>query len=129
MDMKRRTIFAIAVAAVAGFAPLAHAETVIRTGETSLGTVLTDARGMTLYIFDKDVPGVSNCNGACAEKWPPLKASGAARPQGDFGIIIRADGSRQWAKAGMPLYLWVKDAAPGDVTGDGVKNVWHVARP
>lgn len=101
----------------------------IKTGNSALGAVLTDGAGMTLYTFDKDMAGVSNCNGECAGKWPPLEASKNARPQDAFGIIIRADGSRQWTHEGQPLYTWFKDQAPGDVTGDGVKNVWHIAKP
>ncbi len=88
-----------------------------------------DANGMTLYTFDKDTKGVSNCNGGCAEKWPPLMASANARKTGDFSVITRADGSKQWAYNGMALYTWFKDKARGDMTGDGVKGVWHVAKP
>jgi len=88
-----------------------------------------DANGMTLYTFDKDAKGVSNCNGGCAEKWPPLMAAANARKTGDFTVITRADGSKQWAYDGMALYTWFKDKARGDMTGDGVKGVWHVAKP
>ena len=84
---------------------------------------------MSLYTFDKDAPAVSNCYDDSAAKWPPLMASASSEPQGDFGIILRKDGDRQWAFRGQPLYLWVNDAAPGDTTGDGVKGVWHLARP
>ncbi len=97
--------------------------------ETSAGSVLADMSGMTLYTFDKDTAAVSNCNGDCAVKWPPLMATDADRPEGLYGIIIRADGSRQWTYKGMPLYTWFKDMAAGDITGDGVKGVWHLARP
>ena len=105
------------------------AGTAIQTGETSAGAVLTDGKGMSLYVFDKDSAAISNCNGGCAEKWPPLAAKASARPQGKFGIVLRADGKRQWTYDGKPLYTWFKDAAAGDVTGDGVKGVWHLARP
>jgi len=59
--------------------------------------VLTDAEGMTLYIFDKDTADVSNCYDACAEKWPPLFADDAAAAEGDFTIVERTDGTRMWA--------------------------------
>lgn len=119
----------LSAAAISVAAGAAFAATSIKTGETSAGTVLTDGHGMTLYTFDKDAPAVSNCNGDCATKWPPLSAGSAARPQGEFGIVVRADGKRQWTFRGLPLYTWFKDANPGDVTGDGVKGVWHIARP
>ena len=89
--------------------------------------VLTDANGMTLYIFDKDEPGVSNCYDTCAEKWPPLFADDAAMAEGDFSIVERTDGTRMWAYKDMPLYYWVEDMNPGDTTGDGVGGVWHLA--
>ncbi len=108
---------------------IAFAAPVIQTFQTEAGAVLADADNMSLYIFDKDTPAVSNCNGDCAVKWPPLIASEQSRPNGEFGIIMRADGSLQWAYKGMPLYTWFKDAAAGDTTGDGVKGVWHLARP
>lgn len=92
--------------------------------------VLTDSKGMTLYTFDKDKPGSgrSVCNGRCAVNWPPLKAAANASPEGRYTIITRDDGSRQWAYDGKPLYLWVKDKKPGDRTGDGFRNVWHVVK-
>lgn len=89
--------------------------------------VLTDANGMTLYIFDKDEPGVTNCYDSCAEKWPPLFADDAAAAEGDFSIVERTDGTKMWAYKSMPLYYWVNDMAPGDITGDGVGGVWHLA--
>ena len=89
--------------------------------------VLTDANGMTLYIFDKDTAGVSNCYDTCAEKWPPLFADDAAEAEGDFSVVERTDGTKMWAYKDMPLYYWVEDMAPGDTTGDGVGGVWHVA--
>jgi predicted lipoprotein with Yx(FWY)xxD motif len=94
---------------------------------TGDGGVLTDEHGMTLYVFDNDKPGTSNCNGPCAANWPPLMAGAGEAASGDYSVITRADGSHQWAYRDRPLYLWVKDAKPGDRTGDGVKGVWHTA--
>jgi predicted lipoprotein with Yx(FWY)xxD motif len=93
--------------------------------------VLTNGASMTLYTFDKDVAasGKSVCNGPCAANWPPLMAAADAKASGDYTIITRDDGGRQWAYKGKPLYLWVKDAKPGDKTGDGFNNAWRVARP
>ena len=101
----------------------------VKTGMTTAGKVLMTTRGMTLYVFDKDKKGVSNCNGGCAAKWPPLMAGAMAKKGGGFSAIKRADGKRQWAYKGKALYGWVYDRKPGDVTGDGVKGVWHAARP
>ena len=89
--------------------------------------VLTDANGMTLYIFDKDAPGVTNCYDKCAVNWPPLMADASAAAEGEFTVVDRTDGSKMWAYKGWPLYYWKDDAAPGDITGDGVGGVWHLA--
>ncbi len=88
--------------------------------------VLVDENGMTLYTFDNDEQGMSNCYDDCAVNWPPLEAAADAEPEGDFTLVERKDGTMQWAYDGMPLYLWVNDAEPGDMTGDGVGGVWHV---
>lgn len=87
--------------------------------------------GMTLYTFDSDMAnsGKSVCNGPCATNWPPLMAGADAKAHGDWSLITRDDGSQQWAYKGKPLYLWSKDQKPGDKTGDGFRNVWHVAQP
>ncbi len=101
----------------------------IQQKQTNLGSVLTDNLGMTLYTFDKDKPNVSNCNNGCAIKWPPLLSSSLSISNKHFSIITRADNTKQWALDGKPLYRWFKDKKPGDTTGDGVKSVWHVAKP
>ena len=92
--------------------------------------VLTDSKGMTLYTFDKDPAGAgrSVCNGRCAANWPPLAAAADAKAHGRYTVITRDDGTKQWAYDGKPLYLWVKDKKPGDRTGDGFRNVWHVIK-
>lgn len=90
---------------------------------------LTGTNGMTLYTFDNDDTGVSNCYDNCAANWPPyLAAANAVSPGNGFSIIDRNDGTRQWAKDGQPLYFWAGDQVPGDKTGDGVGGVWHIAR-
>src|ERR1700722_16941681 len=86
--------------------------------------VLTDAKGMTLYTFDKDAEGKSNCNGKCAMVWPPLAASADSKAMGDWTVVTRDDGTQQWAYKGKPLYTFMKDAKAGDTTGDGVGNNW-----
>jgi predicted lipoprotein with Yx(FWY)xxD motif len=92
---------------------------------------LTGSNGMTLYVFDKDPADGSKsvCNGPCASNWPPLFANEMDRANGHFSVLTRDDGKKQWAYRGKPLYHWVKDQKPGDRSGDGVNNVWHVAKP
>ena len=98
--------------------------------ESDKGEVLANAKGMTLYVFDKDRSGKSVCNGACATAWPPLQASPSSVGIGGFAVISRDDGSAQWSYKGRPLYTWIKDQKPGDTTGDGFLNgAWHIAKP
>jgi len=88
--------------------------------------VLVNAAGMTVYTYDKDEAGSgkSSCVAACAKNWPPVKADGSPRPP--YSVITRADGSKQLAHGGKPLYTFVKDKKAGDKTGDGVGGAWHV---
>lgn len=98
--------------------------------DNSKGKILVDSKGMTLYTFDRDTtPGKSACNGQCAANWPPLMAAAGDASAGDWTVITRDDGSKMWAYKGKPLYTWVKDTKPGETTGDGVNNVWKIARP
>ncbi len=99
----------------------------IKSSDIGGKEVLTDANGMTLYTFDKDAVGVSNCYDKCAVAWPPALAAADAKPEGDFTLVDRTDGTKVWAYKGWPLYLWVKDTKPGETTGDMVGEVWHTA--
>ncbi len=93
---------------------------------------MTNPAGMTLYTFDKDTAGSgkSVCNGPCVAIWPAFSAPAEAKAAGDWSIATRDDGSRQWAYKGKPLYMFARDAKPGDKTGDGFNNnIWHAARP
>ncbi len=101
---------------------------IVKSAEVDGKTILTDASGMTLYIWDKDEVGVSNCYDACAGNWPPLLVSADTEVSGDFTLVDRTDGDMKIvAYKGWPLYLWINDAAPGDTTGDGVGGTWHTA--
>jgi predicted lipoprotein with Yx(FWY)xxD motif len=92
------------------------------------GLVYADAKGMTLYVFDKDAAdGKSACAGDCAKAWPALAAPADAKPFGDWSIVTRDDGSRQWALRGKPLYTSVKDRHLGDGAGNNADEVWHIA--
>jgi predicted lipoprotein with Yx(FWY)xxD motif len=115
-------LFLLAAPAFAQMAP-------VKTADTAKGKALVDAKGMTLYVFDKDTAGKSACNGKCATIWPPLMAAADAKAPGDWSIVTRDDGAKQWAYKGKPRYTWSKDKAPGDVAGDGVNNVWRIAAP
>jgi len=107
--------------------------TVLLSGNDELGPFLTDADGLTLYIFAKDEPGVSNCYEQCAVNWPPLLVedgqvlSGSDDLTAEFGITERTDGTTQVTYNGWPLYFFINDAAPGDTTGQSVGGVWAVA--
>jgi predicted lipoprotein with Yx(FWY)xxD motif len=128
LRMNRILVSAIAVA---GFVSMAFAQSVpTMTGDSAKGKVLTDPKGMTLYVFDKDSDGKSVCNGPCATNWPPLMAASDAKAEGAYTVVTRDDGGKQWAYKGKPLYTWIKDTKPGDISGDGVaNNSWHIATP
>jgi len=117
---------AMSLAAISG----ANAAPPTKTATTTKGPALTDAKGMSLYTFDKDADGKSACNGPCAANWPALKAEAGDAPGDNYSIVARDDGSRQWAYKGKPLYTFVKDQKAGDISGDGFLNgVWHLAQP
>ena len=100
----------------------------VKTSEIGGKQVLTDAKGMTLYIWVKDAVGVSNCYDKCATAWPPVLVDASTAVTGDFTLVDRKDTDKKVvAYKGWPLYLWIKDAKPGDVTGDGVGGTWHTA--
>lgn len=125
--MKRfLTVFAVfaAVLALAACIGLPYAPVKYSEG------IMTGANGMTVYTFDKDVAGSgkSVCNGPCAANWPPFTASADDKTGGDWSVITRDDGAKQWAYSGKPLYFWSKDQKPGDKTGDGFNNAWRVVK-
>ena len=116
---------ALALMAAAGLAGAQTAPALAKDG------ALVGANDMTLYTFDKDAAGSgkSVCNGPCATNWPPLMARAEDKASGDWSVITRDDGSKQWAYKGKPLYFWAKDAKPGERSGDGINQVWHTAKP
>ncbi len=115
----KRIVIAAAVLAIAG---LVQANpTVEKDG------VLTNKEGRTLYTFDKDSAGKSNCSGGCAAAWPPFAVANPALAGGDFSIVAREDGGTQWAFKGKPLYFFAGDTKPGERNGDGQGGTWHVA--
>ena len=128
--MKQMMTAAMAAATLLIAVPLALAQTAepAKVADTSKGKVLVDAsKGMTLYTWDRDTtPGKSSCNDQCATNWPPLLASADAKASGNYTVVARDDGNKQWAYKGKPLYYWKDDKKAGDVEGDNRGNVWHV---
>jgi predicted lipoprotein with Yx(FWY)xxD motif len=126
-----RKLLFVGIAAATTVTAVAFAQMApTKTGDSTKGKVLTNDGGMTLYVFDKDSLGKSACNGPCVGNWPPLKATSSSMPMGDYTIISRDDGTKQWAYKSRPLYTWKNDKKPGDITGDGFLNgAWHIAQP
>jgi len=130
--MERAIVVAAAIILLSLSAPVVLAQTSApaKVAETPKGKALVDSGGMTLYTFDNDkTPGKSACNGKCATNWPPFSAPPDAANMDDWTVIVRNDGKKQWAYKAKPLYRWMDDKKPGDVGGDGLFNVWHVAAP
>ena len=124
-------VFAIGIATPANAADTSG----LKTAENALGTIVTNAEGMTLYMFDRDVKdsGESNCNGNCATIWPPATTTSDTPAvegvTGTVGTITRADGSKQITLNGYPLYTFNQDAAAGETKGQGVNNIWWAISP
>jgi predicted lipoprotein with Yx(FWY)xxD motif len=103
-------------------APIPHAVT---AQSTSLGTILLDGRGRTVYVFANDKGNKSTCNGACAADWPPVPAPSplaASLPgvSGALSTTTRSDGSHQLTVAGHPVYTFSGDSAAGQTNGQGI---------
>ena len=101
----------------------------LQTARVGGATVLTNAKGFTLYAFAPDTSTKSNCNGTCAQNWPPVRGSVTAPGvKGTFGTIKRSDGSTQATFDGHPLYTFAADTSPGQANGNGLTafgGVWH----
>jgi predicted lipoprotein with Yx(FWY)xxD motif len=118
-------LVALAVAAAATASPPRHAKVMLRS--TSLGKVLVDARGRTLYLFEADRNAKSACYGQCAAAWPPFLTTGAGvgGPNVKNGLLSttkRKDGTRQVVYAGHPLYFFGGDARAGQTKGEGINR-------
>jgi predicted lipoprotein with Yx(FWY)xxD motif len=139
--MKRKITVFIAAAALSGLvlasAALGHVSSasspqapkgaLVTLGKTTLGKVLVDARGRTLYLFEKDKRGKSACYGACATYWPPLVSSAKPRAARGvraslLGVTKRTDGKRQVTYAGHPLYTFSLDTRAGQTSGQGLTD-------
>ena len=109
--------------------PVAAASSTLKTATIGGATVLTNGKGFTLYSFAPDTSAKSNCNGACAKYWPPVKGPATASGvKGTFATIKRSNGSTQATFDGHPPYTYVGDTAPGQAKGNGLNlsgGVWH----
>jgi predicted lipoprotein with Yx(FWY)xxD motif len=117
-------------AAPASSAPAAASGSALKTTTIGGATVLTNAKGFTLYWFAPDTSTTSKCNGSCATFWPPVKgpATAGAGVTGKLATIKRSDGSLQASYGGHPLYTYSGDSAPGQAKGNGLNasgGVWH----
>jgi len=94
----------------------------IKTGKVGGVTVLTNAKGLTVYTFAADSPGKSNCYGDCAAYWPPVTGSPSPAPgiPGHFGTTTRTDGTKQVTWNGHPIYTYVADGGPGQAQGNNL---------
>ena len=109
----------------------------ISVGASSLGQILVDANGKTLYLFEADTSTQSTCSGACAQAWPPLTTTGAPKAAGSasaslLGTTTRSDGTTQVTYSGHPLYYFVNDTRAGDTNGEGSTAFgagWDVLSP
>lgn len=111
--------------------PASTSGELLMTESGANGNYLADSKGMTLYTYDKDSTGVSNCYANCAVAWPPYLESGSASAAMPSGLttVKRTDGNMQYAYNGKPLYYYANDSKPGDTTGDGVGGIWHLVKP
>src|SRR5262245_30926569 len=119
--------------AAPGSTPIASSSTVMTRDDPTLGTILTDSDGRTLYRFTDDVASQSSCLDQCAQAWPPFTVPGtptlAAGVPGSLGFTTRPDGVKQVMYDGHPLYYFAKDTKPGDTNGQGVGGKWFVVNP
>ncbi len=146
--MTRIKVVTFLVAAAASLAGAAGAATAspqasssraatVKVAHTSLGRILVNANGRTLYLFKKDTGRKSTCYGQCAEFWPPLKAGGTPKAgsgvqASKLGTMKRRDGTRQVTYNGHPLYRFAQDTRRGDTNGEGIRAFgarWYAVSP
>lgn len=111
-------------------APAATAAAGLKTAKIGGVTVLTNAKGFTVYSFAPDTSTKSNCNGACAQSWPPVKPAMSSAVKAPYSTIKRSDGATQLTFHGHPLYTFTGDTSPGQANGNGVNafgGLWHDA--
>src|SRR4051812_46529460 len=134
----RMTIFAcgtlLVLTAVSAVAATHQPVNIETPGEGALlvtptGTVLpANPSNLPLYYFDDDEPGKSNCNMGCELKWQPLPVTETSKAVGDWKILTRYDGHKQWSYKGRPVYVLFHDSADRPM-GDGADGKWHFIKP
>ena len=127
--MLSRTLrtFAVAVSVVFATAAFAQEMGPANTTTNNRGTILVGPDGHTLYTYSNDTAGVSTCYDACAVNWPPFYVGDNANMAGgNWTIVQRTNDDPMWAYKGKPLYYFKNDTAAGDMTGDGIGDVWHI---
>jgi predicted lipoprotein with Yx(FWY)xxD motif len=131
---KFAALLAVAVSAAGATGALGSSKSLITTGHTSLGTVLVNSKGLTLYLFKGDTSKHLGCNGKCLTAWFPItgtgSASGSAKAS-ELGTVKRGSGT-QVTYGGHPLYTFVGDTKPGQINGQALKlngNLWYVVSP
>lgn len=130
-------IVLVAAAITTGALPATAASAPVQPASTSLGKVLVNSKGRTVYVFAADPKGKSTCRGACAAAWPPVIVSSknVGKPDGGaarLGTITRSDGRLQLTVNGRPVYTFTGDSAKGDVNGQGIDGFgarWWVVGP
>jgi predicted lipoprotein with Yx(FWY)xxD motif len=123
-----------APASEAPASPAAGGAVTVKVATTDLGDILVDGEGRTLYMFKPDEAGTPTCYEDCEANWPPLTVSGDVTvgeglDAAAFTTVARTDGAMQVKAGNWPLYYFKNDAAPGDINGQDVGDVWYVVSP
>ena len=128
-----RILFSMLILGVTTGIAWAQSTTTIQVKTTPDGvSYLTDADGMTLYYYTLDTNGQSACYGGCEKAWPVFYTETISVPDSlkasDFGTVTRTDGTKETTYMGWPLYYWYQDKKPGDMSGEGVHDVWYILK-
>ncbi|MEU3551627.1 hypothetical protein [Streptomyces longwoodensis] len=119
-------------ASTAGSGSMASTDMLMTKEMSGMGTVVTDAKGWTLYRYGKDQVNMSMCIGSCAQTWMPVMAQGTPKVMGvqaEVGTVTRDDGMKQITLAGWPLYRYMGDTKAGDMNGQGKQGLWYAVTP
>ena len=139
LGLRRRLLLVVSAAVflstAAGWAAT-QAATVKTLRSSELGTIVVNARGLTLYHMTSEKGGAIKCSGACAKQWPPLLLTGTAKPlagpgiaAAKLGVVKRPDGTMQVTYNHAPLYRFAGDTKPGTANGEGIEGVWFALAP
>ncbi|MGE3270253.1 MAG: hypothetical protein AB7P40_15985 [Chloroflexota bacterium] len=129
------SLMAAALGLIVAVPVMAQTPTVKVATDATLGKILVDGEGKTLYLYSRDEKGVSNCYDQCETRWPILRPpaggapTGSADINGKLGTITRKDGTMQVTYNDIPLYYWYQDEKAGDTKGQAVGGVWWILPP